>query len=142
MEEPVGYLVKQLQHALRTSMDRALRTHGLTTPQYSTLTALSTADELSGAELARRTFVTAQTMNGIIVNLEAAGLVTRRADPDDARVLRTELTATGRARLDACERAVEVIERQMVGDLQPDEERWFREALLRCVTALSATPGR
>ncbi len=139
---PVGYIVKQLQHALRTAMDRALRAHGLTTPQYSTLTALAAADELSGAELARRTFVTAQTMNGIIVNLETARLVTRRPDPADARVLRAELTPTGWARLAACERAVAVVERQMVSGLQLDEQRWFHDALRRCVTALSTTSVR
>lgn len=139
MEEPIGYIVKQLQHALRTAMDRKLRTHGLTTPQYSALTTLAAVDELSGAELARRTFVTAQTMNGILVNLETAGLVTRRPDPADARVLRAELTATGRARLDACDEAVKAIERQMLGNLRPEEQPWLRDALRRCVTALSTT---
>lgn len=140
LEQPVGYVLKQLQHALRGAMDQALRAHGLTTPQYSALTAMASTGELSGAELARRTFVTAQTMNGIIVNLETAGLVTRRPDSADARVLRAELTATGRARLQACDRAVEAIERRMVSDLRPDERRWFRDALGRCVTALSANP--
>lgn len=142
MEEPTGYILKQLQQALRSAMDQALRAHDLTTPQYSALTALASVDRLSGAELARRSFVTPQTMNGILVNLETAGLVTRRPDPADARLLRAALTETGRAHLAAADRAVEAIERQMLGNLRPEEQPWFRDALRRCVTALATTRGR
>ena len=142
MEEPTGYILKQLQQALRSAMDQALRTHALTTSQYSALTALASLGELSGAELARRSFVTPQTMNGILVNLETAGLVTRRPDPADARLLRAALSETGRARLRAADRVVEAIEQQMLSDLRPDEQPWFRDALRRCVTALSTASVR
>ena len=142
MEEPTGYILKQLQQALRSAMDQALRAHDLTTPQYSTLTALASVGELSGAELARRTFVTPQTMNGILVNLETAGLVRRRPDPADARLLRAVLTETGRTHLEAADRPVEAIGRQMLSNLRPDEQLWFRDALRRCVTALSPTSVR
>jgi len=139
MEEQVGYVLKRVQQALRAAMDDAVRCHGLTTPQYVTLHALGTGGALSGAELARRSFVTPQTMNGIVGNLAAAGLVERRADPTDARVLRVALTPAGRARLDACGRAVAAIEEQLLSGLRPEERPWFLDALRRCAAALAAT---
>jgi hypothetical protein len=64
----VGYQLKRAQQALRTAMDEGLRAQGLTTPQYAALTHLEADEPLSGAELARRCFVTAQTMNAILVD--------------------------------------------------------------------------
>jgi len=138
MEEQVGYVLKQVQQALRAAMDDAVRRRGLTTPQYATLHALGVGGELSGAELARRSFVTPQTMNGIVVNLAAAGLVARRADPTDARVLRVALTPAGRARLDACRQGVAAIEEQLLSGLRPEERPWLLDALRRCAAALTA----
>lgn len=137
-EARVGYVLKQVQQTLRVAMDDALRRHGLTTPQYAALSALAAGGELSGAELARRSFVTPQTMNGIVVILEAAGLIARRADPADARVLRVVLTPAGRARLDECHQAVEAIEEQMLSGLRPEERPWLLDALRRCAAALMA----
>jgi len=138
MEEQVGYVLKQVQQALRAAMDDAVRRHGLTTPQFATLSALGAGGALSGAELARRSFVTPQTMNGIVGNLAAAGLVARRADPTDARVLRVALTPDGRARLDACGRAVAAVEARLLSGLRPEERPWLLDALRRCAAALAA----
>jgi len=138
MEEQVGYVLKQVQQVLRAKMDEAVGRRGLTTPQFAALNALGAGGELSGAALARRSFVTPQTMNGIVVNLEAAGLVERRTDPTDARVLRVALTPDGRARLDACRAAVAAVEEQLLSGLRPEERPWLLDALRRCVAALTA----
>src|ERR1700686_5656357 len=82
----VGYQLKRAQQALRTAMDEGLRAQGMTTPQYAALTALEADEPLSGADLARRCFVTAQTMNAILVGLERARLGERGGQPKNARV--------------------------------------------------------
>ena len=138
MEEQVGYVLKQVQQVLRAKMDEAVGHRGLTTPQFAALNALGAGGELSGAALARRSFVTPQTMNGIVGNLAAAGLVARGADPIDARVVRVALTAAGRARLDACGRAVAAVEERLLSGLRPDERPWLLDALRRCAAALAA----
>ena len=76
----IGYQMKRAQHALRLGMDGALREAGLTTPQYAAMAVLE-GEVLSGAALARRCFVTPQTMNGILVNLERRGFLLRRPHP-------------------------------------------------------------
>jgi len=69
------------------SKPAALRGLGITTPQYAALTFLDESPGLSSAQLARRAFVTPQTMNRMVANLEAAGLIARGPHPELGRVL-------------------------------------------------------
>ena len=89
MTEEVGYLLKEVQQDLRKRMDRALVELNLTTPQYSVLSELHGFPGLSNAELARKSFVTPQTMNLIIQNLEARGLVGRSPSASHGKIIKT-----------------------------------------------------
>src|ERR1700720_3454791 len=113
----VGYQLKRAQQALRTAMDEGLRAHGLTTPQYAALTHLEADEPLSGAELARRCFVTAQTMNAILAGLERARLVERAAHATHGRVIEAWLTKRGRAKVEGAHRTVFGIEEQMLSEM-------------------------
>jgi DNA-binding MarR family transcriptional regulator len=112
--EHMGYRLKRAAAALRGAMDRALREHDLTVPQYACLEHLDQRPGLSNAELARSTFVTRQSMNVVLRGLQEAGLISRPAATDHGRALPAHLTAEGRSRLDAARSAVYAIERQMV----------------------------
>ncbi|WP_373356321.1 MarR family winged helix-turn-helix transcriptional regulator [Pseudoroseicyclus sp. CXY001] len=95
--ESLGYALKRAQHALRLHMDRELRPLGLSAPQYAVLTHVEAEPGVSNAGLARRAFVTPQTMQAMLAKLEAAGLLARAPDPEHGRIQRTELTEAGRA---------------------------------------------
>jgi len=73
----------------------------LTTPQYAVLAFLEVEAGASNAALARRVFVTPQTMQAILVALERSGFVARTPHPEPGRVQTTELTALGRGVLEA-----------------------------------------
>lgn len=94
-ENSLGYVMKQAQHALRKRMDERLRDLKLTVPKYAVLNALEKEPGASNAELARRAFITPQSMQGIISNLEKAGLVIRTQDPEHGRIQKAELTKSG-----------------------------------------------
>jgi DNA-binding MarR family transcriptional regulator len=132
----VGYELKRAQHALRSEMDGALREVGLTTPQYAALSVVEGEEGLSGALLARRCFVTPQTMNGILINLERAGLLERRAHPEHGRVLQAYLTGDGERMLSRAHALVEAIEEQMLGDLTEGERARLLAVLRGCADAL------
>jgi DNA-binding MarR family transcriptional regulator len=132
----VGYELKRAQHALRSEMDGALREVGLTTPQYAALSVVEGEEGLSGALLARRCFVTPQTMNGILINLERAGLLERRAHPGHGRVLQAYLTGDGERMLSRAHALVEAIEEQMLGDLTEGERARLLAVLRGCADAL------
>jgi len=136
-EASVGYELKRAQHALRLRMDDALREMDLTTPQYAALTALAEAPGLSNAQLARRSFVTPQTMNQILKGLETAGLVRREGHPEHGRVLQAYLTGEGERLREECAGKVTPVEERMVARLSDHQRQALLEALRSCARALS-----
>ena len=142
VEQRIIQLLTRAQHALRSATDESLREHGVTTAQYSTLCALSPSQGLSGAELARRCFVTPQTMQEIVVNLERLHLIERRRDGEDGRALYVYLTPQGQQSVEACHQAMAAVEDRMVDDLGKKGRKRLGEALGRCIASLAGDGGR
>lgn len=67
--------------------------------QLSTLVTVEQHGPLRLSELARREGVTAPTMSRVLSALDDAGLVTRAADPGDARGVLISISDPGRVRL-------------------------------------------
>lgn len=134
--EHVGYLVKQLQHALRARMDDGLRSISLSTGQYALLCAIDEAPGSSGAELARRCFITPQSVNGLMAGLVHAGLIERTASATHGRIIEIALSASGRARLKAAHRIVFAIENRMLGPLDVSRRRELAGLLKQCIDAI------
>lgn len=132
-----GYLLKRAQATLNAAMVGVLREHGATLAQYAVLTALDEEPGLSNAGLARRAFVTPQTMNQVLRELEQKGWVARHPDPAHARILQADLTPAGRTALRACRLAVDDVEEQMLAPLAPAEIEQFTATLRACIQALS-----
>ncbi|MCF3122116.1 MarR family transcriptional regulator [Streptomyces arenae] len=132
----VGYLLKRAQAALRAAMDKVLREHGLTVPQYSTLELLAQRPGMSNADLARATFVTRQSGNVVLRGLQEAGLITRPATADHGRARPARLTDEGRTRLAAVQAAVYAIEQRMVEAMPPERVSALLADLRRISEAL------
>lgn len=140
--EPVGYVLKRAQAALRLAMDEALHAHDLSMAQYALLTNLEHESALTNAELARRAFVTPQTTIRIVADLEAAGLVERTADPDNRRRLNTSLTPAGRTRLHAADSTVNDVEERMLHGFSAAEIDQFRTLLRQTASNLAVSDDR
>lgn len=82
--------------ATQQARERMLHRHGITGAQHAALTVIDRHDGITSAELARRCFVTAQTMNGTVSRLAAAGLIERTAHPMHQKLIELRLTTTGR----------------------------------------------
>ncbi len=98
----LAYLVRQASVALRTAMDRALQDVDATGPQFMVLTMIVAYPGLSGADLAKLTFLTPQTINVIVSNLERDGAIVKTAHATHGRILRLHATAKGQALLKRC----------------------------------------
>lgn len=131
-----GYVLKHAQNALRQTMDDRLAEADLTTAQYAALTALEREEGLSNAELARRCFVTPQTMHSIVTRLEDEHLLERTPHPDHGRIQQLHLTEAGQARLDEGHQIVEAIEERMTAEVSRDELEQAKQVLLACTEAL------
>jgi DNA-binding MarR family transcriptional regulator len=134
-----GWLLKRAQDALHAAMTTALRSHGASLSEYAVLTALAEEPGLSNADLARRAFVTPQTMNQVLRELEHRGWVSRHPHPEHGRILQAELTAPGRQSLGLCHQAVGEVEQRMLAGLGPAERQQLVTALRSCIEGLS--PG-
>jgi DNA-binding MarR family transcriptional regulator len=137
-----GYALKRAQHALRLRMDEALRALSLTTPQYAVLSAIEAEAGISSAQLARAAFVTPQTMQGILANLERDGIIARQPDPLHGRILRSELTPLGRDTLLRAHAAVGQVEELMILSLGADTVSSLGQALTKCADDLSPSSRR
>jgi len=137
----IGYNLKITQHRLRQRLDAELARLGITAPQNAVLLAVSGNPRISNAELARAAFVTPQTMQAILVNLERAGLIARRPHPEHGRVIMTELTTAGERAVAEGAKAADLVERQMLSMLSAEEARVFCELLKRCASALDGGPS-
>lgn len=122
LQTSLGYLLKEASSALRTSMEEVLRPLGMTITHYSCLELLSQRPGLSNSDLARGAFVTRQSMNVLLQNLERLGQVTRPAEAPVGKVLPTELTPTGREILKKATAAVRSVELRMLSGMTADEQ--------------------
>ena len=71
--------------------------HGATGAQLFVLRQIDAAPGLSIGELAARTLTGQSTVSEVVTRLVERGMVSRRANPADARQTRLQLTARGRA---------------------------------------------
>ncbi|UBQ01910.1 MarR family winged helix-turn-helix transcriptional regulator [Curtobacterium sp. TXMA1] len=134
LDSSVGYVLKEAASALRAAMEDALRPLGMTVTHYSCLELLAQRPGMSNSELARGTFVTRQSMNTLLQQLERDGIVTRPSTPTSGKVLPTTLTEVGRRQREAASAAVRQVEFRMTRDLD-DEGRAAAFRLLRGMVA-------
>ena len=134
------YLVKRLEMAERARMDEVLRPLGVTLHQYTALSILERREGLSSAQLARRHFVTPQAMHQLVASMERDGLIQRRPDEANRRILRAWLTGRGADVLRACHAVVDGLEARMLSALTYAEAVVFERALEQCLAVL-AEPG-
>jgi len=132
----ITYLVKRLESAVRHSLDATTDKQGLTTPQFAALSILHKTPGLSSAQLARRSFVTAQSMQVMVQGFVKSGYIERRKDEQNARVLHNYLTDLGREVVEATFSATDRVEARMLEGLTPAQVAMFRELLEACVTNL------
>lgn len=124
LEDRPGYLIKQVATAFRKVAEERLREIGLSMSQYAVLRALADVPGAPAAELARRTFVTRQSLRDVLGGLQKAGLAAVAAEPAARRTRPVTLTAEGRRRLNRAEALVSDVEERMLagissGDLAP-----------------------
>src|SRR6476659_1445755 len=82
-----AYLVKRVQAAVHAALEQRLAQYNLSFTQWGVLAALMDLPGMSNADPARFAFVTPQSVNEAVKQLEAAGLVERRPNSANGRIL-------------------------------------------------------
>lgn len=134
----IGYLLRQAHAAHRIRMERSLQDMGLTLPQFSVLTMLAAYPGASGAELARLSLLTPQTMSVIVGNLERAGAVARRPHEEHGRIQIIEITDAGLKLLARCKSAAKSAETALLSGVTKTDEIAVRRWLVQVAKQLDA----
>jgi DNA-binding MarR family transcriptional regulator len=132
----LGYLLRQAHAAVRLKMERTLADLGVTSPQFAVLTMLNAYPGLSGADVARLTFLTPQTVGVIIRNLERNGAIVMTPHPVHGRIQQWTLTPRGSTLLKACRDRVIELEKRLASGLDAKAEASIRRWLANVATEL------
>ena len=125
--------ISRLEKMLAPELARVFARHGLESWQYDVLATLRRAGkpyELTVGALLDSMMLASGTITHRIDRLEQRGLVERRSDPNDKRVVLVRLTAAGKKLVDATIVDHAANETELVSGLAP-RERAELEALLR-----------
>ncbi len=128
-ETPLGLLINQLYRLQLIRSAEALRPLGVTVPQAQCLSVLNERPAVSNVEMAAELFVTPQAVSIVQRSLEDAGLVERRRDTADGRVLMTSLTDKGRKLFKRYDAAVRVSDDKFLEVLPAADRRRIKKLL-------------
>jgi DNA-binding MarR family transcriptional regulator len=136
-EPGVSYAVARLHQRIFAGITERVAPHGLTTLQFTTLSVLSRhGAPLSTSQLARRAFMTPQSMSEVIHALERKGLIKRNPHPNHRRTLPATITAKGRRVLAACDEAVSEFEDSMLEGVSEKDRAAFLDIVKKAVRNL------
>ncbi len=138
-DESLGKLLKRSEQTLLRAKSAAVKTVGLTLPQYVALAELAQRPGITGAELARACLVSPQAMMVVLKAMEQQGLVERTQHPLHQTVLEIHLTSVGREALSAARKRAEPIEQRIVKALSGEELETLRSLLRRSIEAIADT---
>lgn len=117
--------------ALRALVETAMRRHGLHQGQDRLLAALWESDGRTPGEIAAALHVTTPTVVKMATRMTTAGLLTRRRDEHDSRLVRLWLTEAGRALREPVEAARSELEASLTAGLSAAERRQLLAALTK-----------
>lgn len=132
------YVIGRVDQGVRRELRVRLAPLALSVPDVTTLSVLRGRSGLSNAQLARRALITPQSMLEVLASLEQRGLLARRPDAANARIMRAELTPSGRRLLARADAVIAALEDELLAAVAPEEREQARGALLRVMGELSA----
>lgn len=126
----LGFLLSFRGELAGTRLRAALGVAGLHPRNAMTLMQLAPG-ATSQRELAATMEVDPSQLVAVLNELESAGLCERRRDPADRRRHIVEITPAGRQTLERIDHEVGAAERELFGDLSPEEQAQLRHLLDR-----------
>lgn len=122
---------------LREAADTAMSQHGVRVGQNIILEVLWRHDGLAPGEIAQRLDLSTPTVVNAATRMEDAGLLVRKRDHADGRLVRLYLTPQARAVQSAIEQERSALEVRATSRLTRQERRHLHSALAKIIGTLS-----
>jgi MarR family transcriptional regulator, organic hydroperoxide resistance regulator len=117
------------KRAMAEAGEAAFQRHGVRSGQQWILRRLWDEDGLTPGEIARRLELSTPTVTKAAMRMEAAGLIDRRPDPKDARLIRLFLSERGRALEKTIAEEMAQLSSRALATLSEDESKALVHAL-------------
>jgi DNA-binding MarR family transcriptional regulator len=114
----VGLALKRAQHELRLAINAELASMNTNISQLNVLFFIRRHPGVSSADLARLSFLTAQTLGQQVIQMQKRGLVKR--EPGEGRKIRHSLTKAGEKLLAAGMEKVREVDTHVLSDFDDD----------------------
>lgn len=132
-----GYTIKKVQFLIHNLMNTKLLTISLTLPQYSVLKTLEDKEPITGASLAKKSFVTPQTMHTLLVSMEHRNLIKRSPAQGNSKSLNISITNQGASLLKNADNVLSDIIKKGNQVLNSDEHTQLMGLLVKLYYGLS-----
>ncbi|MDE1175287.1 MAG: MarR family transcriptional regulator [Edaphobacter sp.] len=131
--------MKRILMQFRLQVEEELKPRGVTVAQIQLLLAIRNTPGSSGAELARSCYITPQSVQTVLAQLEAAGWIVRGKEQTNDRILTAHLTAAGRRQTKVVDGLSAGIQERMWQGISEREMAALNALLQRCLTNLGET---
>ena len=115
---------------------------GLTVPKYRILLTVAEYENIHFRQLANLTSVEPPTLSRLLDEMEGAGLLQRRPDPDDSRSINILLRAPGHALLESTTEWALEVEKDVLRGISRADAQLVRRLLIRMFENLTERAGR
>jgi MarR family transcriptional regulator, organic hydroperoxide resistance regulator len=141
--DPADFVVSFVKtfKALQDTLTKTLAEYGVHPGQNMMLSALANDDGRTPGELAERLGITGPTVVKAAQRMETAGLVDRRRDDKDGRLVRIYLTERGRSVVQPIEDDIRAIGERVTAALTPEQRDTLLAALATVFETLQAGPA-
>ena len=138
LDDMPGHHIRRLHQIAVAIFLQETEDHGVTPVQFAALQGVAAAPDVDQRTLARSIGLDTSTTGGVVDRLEARGLITRNASPQDRRVRLLRLTDEGRKLLRLVTPAMLRAQSRILEPLTPDQREDFMKHLRLLVTANNA----
>jgi DNA-binding MarR family transcriptional regulator len=126
-----AFLMKRLGHLVKERSMEAYEAVGANPFYYSVLAVLEEGARDTQAKIADALGYDRSWLVGLLDELEAAGLIERRRDPEDRRRHLVSLTPAGKKKLGELRKIAKGVEDELLGSLDAEQRAQLHELLLQ-----------
>lgn len=138
VEERILRSLRRISRAIELHSKQLKADVRLTAPQLICLRELRDVEQTTPSQLAHAVSLSQATITGILDRLESRGLVARERNPRDKRRVLVELTAEGRAAVDAAPLPLHARFAARLAKLTEEERSQIESVLARIVRMMEA----
>lgn len=137
----VGWALVHAARLHRSRMGDKLVALGLFAGQEQVLQALSASGLMTMGELASVLRVRPPTASKTVSRLSALGLLERKSEPGDARIVRVKLTELGAEKAQAIDTLWDEVETELLQSFDGKDKKRLRKLLRKAARSLASAAG-